>query len=99
MTPELGQGACQAIEDAVVLARCVKEEGAVEAVLRFYEARRAERAAYVVRQSRRLARFGQLENPLLCRLRDIYGAQSEPTTPAPEEAAERPGAGRRGYEA
>lgn len=70
MTPDLGQGACQAIEDAVVLASCLKEEGDVEAALRLYEARRAERVAYVVRQSRRLGRIGQLENPLACRLRD-----------------------------
>jgi 2-polyprenyl-6-methoxyphenol hydroxylase-like FAD-dependent oxidoreductase len=27
MTPNLGQGACQAIEDAVVLACTLKEEG------------------------------------------------------------------------
>ena len=70
MTPDLGQGACQAIEDAVVLAGCLKEAGEIEAALGLYEARRADRTAYVVRQSRRLARTGQLENPLLCRLRD-----------------------------
>ena len=70
MTPDLGQGACQAIEDAVVLAGCLKEEGKIEAALRLYEVRRADRTAYVVRQPRRLARIGQLENPLLCRLRD-----------------------------
>jgi 2-polyprenyl-6-methoxyphenol hydroxylase-like FAD-dependent oxidoreductase len=27
MTPNLGQDACQAVEDAVVLARCLQEEG------------------------------------------------------------------------
>lgn len=71
MTPDLGQGACQAIEDAVVLARCLKEEGGdVEAALGLYEARRSRRTAYVVRQGRRLARIAQLENPLACRLRD-----------------------------
>ena len=70
MTPDLGQGACQAIEDAVVLARSLDEEGDIEAALRLYEERRADRVAYVVRQSRRLGRIGQLENPLLRRLRD-----------------------------
>jgi 2-polyprenyl-6-methoxyphenol hydroxylase-like FAD-dependent oxidoreductase len=70
MTPDLGQGACQTIEDAVVLARSLNEEGDIEAALRLYEERRADRVAYVVRQSRRLGRVGQLENPLLCRLRD-----------------------------
>jgi 2-polyprenyl-6-methoxyphenol hydroxylase-like FAD-dependent oxidoreductase len=70
MTPDLGQGACQAIEDAVVLARSLNEEGDIETALRLYEERRADRVAYVVRQSRRLGRVGQLENPLLRRLRD-----------------------------
>jgi FAD-dependent urate hydroxylase len=70
MTPDLGQGACQAIEDAVVLARSLDEEGDIEAALRLYEKRRADRVAYVVRLSRRLGRIGQLENPLLRRLRD-----------------------------
>ena len=70
MTPDLGQGACQAIEDAVVLARSLNEEGDIEAALRLYEERRADRVAYVVRQSRRLGRVGQLENPLLRQLRD-----------------------------
>ncbi len=70
MTPDLGQGACQAIEDAVVLAACLKKEAEAETALKLYEARRAGRTAYVVRQSRRLGRLGQLENPLVCGLRD-----------------------------
>jgi 2-polyprenyl-6-methoxyphenol hydroxylase-like FAD-dependent oxidoreductase len=69
MTPDLGQGACQAIKDAVVLAGCLKEEGETQVALRFYEAQRVDRTAYAARQSRRLARSGQLENPLLCWLR------------------------------
>jgi len=70
MTPNLGQGACQAIEDAVVLARCLREVDGVADALRRYEELRAARTARIVRQSRRIGRVGQLENPLLCRLRD-----------------------------
>lgn len=70
MTPDLGQGACQAIEDAVVLASSLGERGDVAAACRLYEDRRKERTASVARQSRRLGRIGQLESPLLCRLRD-----------------------------
>jgi len=72
MTPNLGQGACQAIEDAVVLARCVREVGkdGVPSALRRYEDLRRERVAWIVRRSRALGRVGQLENPILCRLRD-----------------------------
>ena len=70
MTPDLGQGACQAIEDAVVLARSVREAGEVEASLRLYEASRAKRAAYVVRRSRSQSRMLQLGDPLLWRARN-----------------------------
>lgn len=40
MTPNLGQGACQAIEDAVVLAACPKKHDCVEPALLEYERRR-----------------------------------------------------------
>ncbi len=70
MTPNLGQGACQAIEDAVVLARCLNEGDATAEALRRYERLRSARVAMVVRRSRRVGIVGQLENPLLCRLRD-----------------------------
>lgn len=89
-TPNLGQGACLAIEDAVVLARCLKqglEDGEdVPTALRRYEDLRRQRAAAIVRRSRLIGRVGQLENPLLCRLRDLvlkatpsgaYGRQVE----------------------
>lgn len=70
MTPDLGQGACQAIEDAVVLADCLRKEGYVTTALRRYEALRTERTSYVVRQSLRSGRVAQLGNPLLCGARD-----------------------------
>jgi 2-polyprenyl-6-methoxyphenol hydroxylase-like FAD-dependent oxidoreductase len=70
MTPNLGQGACQAIEDAVVLARCLGERGATAESLRSYERLRAERVAMVVRRSRRVGSIGQAENPAICWLRD-----------------------------
>lgn len=70
MTPNLGQGACQAIEDAVTLAEHVSGEADVAAALRRYEGRRAGRAAKVARRSRLLSRAVQLENPFLCALRN-----------------------------
>jgi 2-polyprenyl-6-methoxyphenol hydroxylase-like FAD-dependent oxidoreductase len=70
MTPDLGQGACQAIEDAVALVECLKERENIEAALELYEARRTRRTAAIVRGSRRLGRIAQLQNPLACRLRD-----------------------------
>jgi 2-polyprenyl-6-methoxyphenol hydroxylase-like FAD-dependent oxidoreductase len=70
MTPNLGQGACQAVEDTVVLARCLNEADASADALRCYERLRSDRVAMIVRRSRRIGRVGQLENPPLCRLRD-----------------------------
>jgi 2-polyprenyl-6-methoxyphenol hydroxylase-like FAD-dependent oxidoreductase len=70
MTPNMGQGACTAIEDAVVLARCVAAAGATPAALRRYEALRAPRTRWIVRQSRRIGRIGQLHNPVLVAARD-----------------------------
>jgi 2-polyprenyl-6-methoxyphenol hydroxylase-like FAD-dependent oxidoreductase len=74
MTPNLGQGACQAIEDAVVLTRCLG--GEVVPSLRLYEARRIPRTAEVVRRSRLAGWIVQLENPLLCRLRDAVARRT-----------------------
>ena len=71
MTPDLGQGACQAIEDAVELGRCLEhQETGAAAALGLYEARRIRRTAWIVRGSRRTGRIAQLQNPLACRLRD-----------------------------
>ena len=76
MTPNLGQGACQAIEDAVVLARCLDGGEEVFASLRRYEDRRVSRTAAVVRRSRFVGKLIQLENPLLCRLRDAVAKRT-----------------------
>ncbi len=69
MTPNLGQGACQAIEDALVLARCIAGAPGTSA-LRRYEAERIPRTTSVVLGSRRVGRVGQVQSPIACRLRD-----------------------------
>ncbi len=57
MTPNLGQGGCQAIEDAVVLADALERSADVQTALLRYQRRRLPRAnAFVVRSWR----FGQL---------------------------------------
>lgn len=70
MTPNLGQGACQAIEDALVLAQELAQAETIEAGLRAYEAARVARANAVVVTARRLGVIGQWQNPLACALRD-----------------------------
>ena len=69
-TPNMGQGACQAIEDAVVLKQCLQQEPSIAAALRQYEKRRLARTAKVVRMSRLLGAVSQWQNPLLIGLRN-----------------------------
>jgi 2-polyprenyl-6-methoxyphenol hydroxylase-like FAD-dependent oxidoreductase len=71
MVPNLGQGACQAIEDAAELAWCLANEPDAEAGLRRYEALRIGRTRDIVLASRRMAALGKVSSPMLCRLRDL----------------------------
>jgi len=69
MTPNMGQGACQAIEDAVVLAHLLGHGDPV-AALRSYEARRRPRTRWFVESSWRIGATAQWHSgPLRC-LRD-----------------------------
>ena len=70
MTPNLGQGANQAIEDAVVLAACLKAENDVIAALHAYEARRLKRTTRIVQQSRRMGQVAHLKQPLAANARN-----------------------------
>jgi 2-polyprenyl-6-methoxyphenol hydroxylase-like FAD-dependent oxidoreductase len=77
MTPNMGQGACQALEDAVVLTHCVGSIDDSIQALRAYEQRRMKRANTIVRQSRLLGRILQLNNTPLCWMRDaVFGSAS-----------------------
>jgi 2-polyprenyl-6-methoxyphenol hydroxylase-like FAD-dependent oxidoreductase len=69
-TPNMGQGACMAIEDAVVLAQMLHAHADVPTALRAYEDARLERTNRVVKQSRTFGRVFQLQNGFLCWLRD-----------------------------
>ncbi|MBV6700470.1 FAD-dependent monooxygenase [Kitasatospora aureofaciens] len=71
MPPHLGQGACQALEDAVTLAAAVAGAGTVEAALTRYDAARRPRSQTVARDARRAGKMGQqLANPLAVGLRN-----------------------------
>jgi 2-polyprenyl-6-methoxyphenol hydroxylase-like FAD-dependent oxidoreductase len=65
-----GQGANQAIEDAVVLARSVARQGDPSAALRDYEAKRIARTAPLTRLARRTVSMFHWRNPLASFLRD-----------------------------
>jgi 2-polyprenyl-6-methoxyphenol hydroxylase-like FAD-dependent oxidoreductase len=69
-TPNLGQGACMAIEDAVVLANCLVHEPDVVQAFRKFELRRLERNTRIVNTSYSLGKVAQIRNPILMRLRN-----------------------------
>ncbi|MCB9412087.1 MAG: FAD-dependent monooxygenase [Actinobacteria bacterium] len=71
MTPNLGQGACQAIVDAAVLGDAVWRMGPRQAALREYERRRIPRANAVVSAARRLGEVAQIAQPAAAAVRDV----------------------------
>jgi len=71
MTPDLGQGACQGIEDAVVLAACLDAQPDRPAALARYESARLRRVRTVVRDSRRIGRIATVRSPGLVAVRDV----------------------------
>jgi 2-polyprenyl-6-methoxyphenol hydroxylase-like FAD-dependent oxidoreductase len=75
MTPNLGQGGAQAIEDAAVLAHLLARDGDVPAALRAYEAARRPRVRAVVHQARRLGALGQWEGAAARAVRDALLAR------------------------
>src|SRR5215471_17229904 len=78
-TPDLGQGGCLAIEDAVVLARCLEKYAGsdddylsatdIELALRTFEQCRKFRTAAIVAASRSYGAAGQWEHRVAVRLR------------------------------
>lgn len=71
MTPNLGQGACQALEDAATLAAALATEPTVASALTRYDAERRPRSQSVARAARQAGRMGQrLSHPLAVALRN-----------------------------
>jgi 2-polyprenyl-6-methoxyphenol hydroxylase-like FAD-dependent oxidoreductase len=70
MLPHTGQGAAQALEDAVELGRALTAPGDPSAALRAYENIRAPKTRKVVKMGPRIARVTTTRNPVLGALRD-----------------------------
>jgi 2-polyprenyl-6-methoxyphenol hydroxylase-like FAD-dependent oxidoreductase len=71
MLPHAGQGAAQALEDAVALGQALEKMETPAAALRAYERVRAPRRVAIAALARRNARLGSIRNPLGCWLRDL----------------------------
>lgn len=65
MVPALGQGACQAIEDGVILGRLLGAAEDEAAALQAYERKRIERTAPIVKRARMQGKLMQGDNPVM----------------------------------
>lgn len=69
-TPNMGQGACQAIEDAYVIARCMEKYG-VNHAFKYYQKLRMTKANMIVSRSWTLGKLAHLHNPFFIGLRNL----------------------------
>ncbi|MEV0185525.1 FAD-dependent monooxygenase [Streptomyces sp. NPDC050625] len=72
ITFNIGQGACQALEDSLVLAEYLDQPGDPVAALRRYEAERRTRTAPLQKIAWRIGKMGAVENSLLIRMRESF---------------------------
>jgi 2-polyprenyl-6-methoxyphenol hydroxylase-like FAD-dependent oxidoreductase len=70
MTPDLAQGACQAIVDATTLAGFLADSRDTRAALQAYQKRRWRKAATATLISRTIGAVGQRKGRLTCAARD-----------------------------
>ncbi len=70
MTPNLGQGAGQSIEDAVILAGHLKRSPTIKEALKRYEHERTARTSVITRMSKRVGMVAQLNDRVSVTLRD-----------------------------
>jgi 2-polyprenyl-6-methoxyphenol hydroxylase-like FAD-dependent oxidoreductase len=72
MTPNLGRGACSAIEDAGALARHLRETPDLVTALSRYDAERRPVTTKLIKRSRAVGRLGQVDSGVLCAVRDGF---------------------------
>jgi 2-polyprenyl-6-methoxyphenol hydroxylase-like FAD-dependent oxidoreductase len=84
MTPNLGQGACQALEDAAVISRLAAgtDPDAVTGTLARYSAERLPRTTDVVRWSRRAATMTTWASPPAVAFRNTVARLTGTLAPA-----------------
>ncbi|MBB2953801.1 FAD-dependent monooxygenase [Sphingobacterium sp. JUb56] len=69
-TPNMGQGACQAIEDVAVLIDELKKTTDVALAFQIFEKRRLKRTRYITETSWSIGKVAQWENPISIIIRD-----------------------------
>lgn len=70
-TPNMGQGACMAVEDIAVLKQLLLSSESIEAAFALYNKKRVHRANSIIRDSDRIGKIAQLSAPLIITLRNF----------------------------
>lgn len=71
MTPNMGQGACQAIEDAYILSECLAKYE-VKVAFEVFQKSRLPKAHQVVKASWLFGKMAHLSNPVLIKIRNQF---------------------------
>jgi 2-polyprenyl-6-methoxyphenol hydroxylase-like FAD-dependent oxidoreductase len=77
-TPNMGQGACMAVEDAVILSNCMANHDDFAVSFREFESKRLMRTRKITTGSWRIGRVAQWRNPLLVKLRNAVVRATPP---------------------
>jgi 2-polyprenyl-6-methoxyphenol hydroxylase-like FAD-dependent oxidoreductase len=70
MTPFLGQGGGQGIEDAAVVTACLTEGDDIPSALRRYENLRFDRTAAITKRAGKIGETTSMKNPVACAVRN-----------------------------
>ncbi|HDR7260988.1 TPA: FAD-dependent monooxygenase, partial [Bacillus paranthracis] len=70
LTPNLGQGACQAIEDAIILAECIKNNAHYRQAFLEYEQKRRDRIEKISNTAWKVGKMAQIESKPLTIVRN-----------------------------
>lgn len=69
-TPNMGQGACQSIEDALAISLCLEKEKSLEMAFLNFQKLRIKKANGVINQSWQVGKIAQIENGLGRKIRN-----------------------------
>ena len=69
-TPNMGQGAVQAIESAMALSICLKEEENMASAFKRYQNMRYKKVNYIIQTSWRIGKLAQSNSFFVCLIRD-----------------------------
>lgn len=70
-TPNMGQGAVQAVESAMALSICLQEESSIDHAFARYQEMRKDKANQIIKTSWLLGKLAQSDNTIVCAMRNF----------------------------